>query len=284
MKQKPAANAYTVSMLPTTRRAVFFDVVRLHWKELLLLGLILLLFFLPLLLCIAFRDLFIAGLYTTVQDAPSEQNWGNTLIYLDILYSLIFTLLTALFSIGVSGVSRVLRQYAWLENVHIPTDLGKGIKGNYKLTAGIGLLAGLIYTLCLMVYYSAGSYGTLLLSCLSMVPIGISLLLVLPIFAFALVMVPIYTNRLGGLLKNAFVVYSHTVLKSLLSLLLCLLIWVPALLPNFYCHIFGCIGAVLLTPFSLLAWTLYCYNPLDRYINPTIAPSLIGKGIHWEEA
>lgn len=280
MKQKTAEQAYTANMLPSTRKAVFFDVLNLHWKELLLLGLILLLFYLPLLLCGVFRDLFISGLYDTLQQQSNGQSWGNTLIYLDVLYALICTVLTVIFSVGLSGVSRVIRQYAWLENVHIPTDFGKGLKDNYKTVCALCFLAGLIYTLCLTVYYTAGSYASMFLSCLSMVPIGLSVLVVFPIFAIAAVMVPIYTNRLTGLLKNAFLVYSRTLGKTLLYLIVCLVPYIPALLPNFYCHLFGSIAAVLLTPFVLLGWTLYCYGPFDRFINPVVCPELIGKGIY----
>lgn len=280
MKQKTATQAYTANMLPATRRAVFLDVLTLHWKELLLLGLILLLFYLPLLLCSVFRDLFISGLYSTLQQESADQSWGNMLIYLDVGYALLCTMLTAVFAVGLSGVSRVIRQYAWLENVHISTDFGKGLRDNYKMSAGLCLLAGLIYTLCLTVYYTAGSYSSFLLSCLSMVPIGLSLLVMFPILAIAAVMVPVYTNRLTGLLKNAFLVYSRTLCKTLLFLLPCLTLYIPALLPNFYCHIFGSMGAILLTPFVLLAWTLYCYEQFDRFINSTVCPELIGKGTY----
>lgn len=280
MKQKTAEQAYTANMLPSTRKAVFFDVLNLHWKEHFLLGLILLLFYLPLLLCGVFRDLFISGLYDTLQQQGNDQSWGNMLIYLDVIYALLCTVLTVIFSVGLSGVSRVIRQYAWLENVHIPTDFGKGLKDNYKTVCTLCFLAGLIYTLCLTVYYTAGSYGSMFLSCLSMVPIGLSVLVVFPIFAIAAVMVPIYTNRLTGLLKNAFLVYSRTLGKTLLCLLLCFIPYIPALLPNFYCHLFGSIAAVLLTPFVLLGWTLYCYEQFDRFINPIVCPELIGKGIY----
>ncbi len=58
----------------------------------------------------------------------------------------------------------------------------------------------------------------------------------------------------------------------------CLLPWVPALIPNFYCHILGGLLDIVLTPFILLGWTLFCYNRFDAHINPQVCPELIGKG------
>ena len=41
-KIKPSKTDYLDSMLPTNRKEVFFDVFKLHWKTLLLLGIIVL--------------------------------------------------------------------------------------------------------------------------------------------------------------------------------------------------------------------------------------------------
>lgn len=273
---------YTKAMLPQTRRAVFFDVMHLQWKSLLLLGVILLLFFLPLLLSILVKDIYITNVYQMLENADETQRLTSSqiLLCLNILRSLVNTLFLVILGVALSGVLRVIRQYAWGENVHLPMDFPKGIKDNFSQTAAICGLAGLIYTLCLAVFYTAGSYATPFLSMLSMLPIPLSALIVLPVFAIALVMVPVYNNRLGGTLKNSFLVYIRALLKCLLGLAGCMLIWVPAMLPNFYCHILGSVFAVLLTPMALLAWTLICYDLFDIHINPQVAPELIGKGTY----
>lgn len=283
-KYKLAKTEYTKSMLPQTRKEVFFDVLQLQWRSLLLLGLILLLFYLPLLLSTTVNDLYISNLYASLEgaDDTAKMAAGQALVYLDIIRSVINILFIAVLAAGFSGICRVVRQYAWGENVHIPTDFARGIRDNFSHTAAIGALAGLIHTLCLTVYYTASSYSTSLLSALSLLPIAISALAVLPILALAIVMIPVYSNRLGATLKNAFAVYSRSLFKVLLSLGCCLLIWIPAMLPNFYCHIFGSIAAVLLTPYALLAWTLFCYDQFDKYINPIVCPQLVGKGIVWD--
>ena len=184
----------------------------------------------------------------------------------------------AVFSVALSGVLRIIRQYAWEENVHLTTDFAKGIRDNYRQTAAICCLAGLIYTLCILVYHSASAYQNSALSLFSLFPIGISAMVVLPVFAIALAMIPIYSNTLFQALKNAFYVYCRSLLKVLLAMVCCLLPWVPALIPNFYCHILGGLLGIVLTPFILLGWNLFCYNRFDTHINPQVCPELIGKG------
>lgn len=280
-KFKPAKMDYTKNLLPQNRRQVFFDVLQLQWKKLLLLGLLLLLFYLPLLLSTVVKDVYVSNLYTALADANNDEKLaaGQTLAILDLLRSLVNILFILVFAVAFSGVLRTVRQYAWEENVHLPTDIGKGIKDNYLQTAAIGALAGLIYTLCLMVYYTASSYSVPTVAMLSMLPIGISVLVILPILMISLAMVPVYSNRLWVTLKNAFFIYTRCLPKVLLGMLCCLAVWLPAAIPNFYCHVFGSVFGVLLTPISLLGWTLLCYNCFDRHLNPIVCPQLVGKGI-----
>lgn len=280
-KQKFAKQDYTRSMLPQTRKAVFFDVVQLQWKHLALLGLLLLLSYVPVLLVTMLRDLMQAGIYLSVQDGDGASQLGaqDGIMYLQLFHGISLIPLMALFSVALSGVLRVIRQYAWEENVHMPTDLAKGIRDNYRHTAAITALGAVIYVLCLTVYHFASAYPGGVLQLFSLLPIGISLLVVLPIFAIALAMLPVYTNSLWATFKNAFYVYCRSLLKVLLALTCCLLPWAVAFIPNFYCHIFGGLAGALLTPFCLLGWCLFCYNRFDEHINPQLCPELIGKGL-----
>lgn len=279
-KQAFAASDYTKNMLPQNRKEVFRDVMRLHWQKLLLLGMVFLLFYSPILLVTMSYDTYTARIYSMLPTLESADQYAaiQSVIWTDIFRSALLIPLLALLSVALSGITRILRQYAWEENVHIPTDFAKGIRYNFRHTASLAALSGLIYTLCLSVYYTADAYPSGLLSTLSLLPIAISLILILPIFAISLVMIPVYTNRLFATIKNAWFVYTRHCLKSLGFLLLCLLLWVPSLLPNIYCHIFGSIGAALLTPIALLAWTLFCYDRFDESLNPLVCPELIGKG------
>ena len=280
-KSRVSKTDYTKDMLPQNRKAVFLDAVQLQWRNLLLLGLILLVFAIPLLLSSLTEDVYVSNFLETFNATASEQQAGAAyaLAYWEIGRGLVNTLLLALFAVGLSGVCRVLRQYAWGENVHVPTDFVKGVKDNWKQTVLLGFLMGLIYTLCLIVLYFSSGYASGFVSALSMLPIAISILLILPVFSICLVMVPVYTNTFGAYFKNALYVYTKNPFRTLLVMLCCATIWIPTVIPNVYCHLFGGILAVLLLPFVLLAWTLFCYDRFDKYINRDICPELVNRGI-----
>ena len=276
MKQKHALNDYTPSMLPQNRREIFFDVLKLHWKRLIFLGLILLLFYLPILIVGIAKDTYISLLYTNREESAELL---YQVMVIEILHSIVNIPLFLIFSLGIAGISRPLRQYGWEENVHTPTDFGKGIRDNGKHTALIALFSGILYALCLILYYYSGTYRSPVMSLISLLPVGISLLVVAPIFAIALIMIPIYQGSLFATLKNAFFVFSRCVWRILGVLILCAAIWIPSLIPNFFCRVFGSVGAVLLTPFAILAFALFCYNQFDLHLNPLVSPELIGKGL-----
>lgn len=280
-KFKFSPKDYSPNMLPQNRRQVFFDVVQLQWQRLLLLGLLLLLLYLPLLLSAVVKDVYVANLYAAMEQSTEEARLqaGQTLAILDMFRSLVNILFLLILAIGVSGIGRILRQYAWGENVHLSTDFARGLRDNYLHTAGILTIGGTVYCLCLGVYYTAPSYGSGPFSVISLLPIGISLLVVLPILMIALVMIPIYQNTLVATLKNAFFIYTRCLLQVLLAAACSLAIWIPSLLPNFYCHVFGSLFGVLLMPAAFLGWMLFCYNCFDKHLNPTVAPALIGRGV-----
>ena len=285
MKRKPkaASTDYTQAMLPQTRKAVFFDVLHLHWQKLLLLGFVLLCFAVPLLLSTVVRDIYVPNFLNAIApDAQAEA--GYALAYWEIARSIIGILFLMLFSVGLSGVLRILRQYAWLENVHIPTDFVRGIQDNCKQLLVLAFFSGLLYALCQVVLYFSVSYRSAIAGAFSLFPLALTRLLILPLFSITAIMIPVYSNSLFAHLKNALHVYTHAPLKTLLALLGCTLPWIPSIIPNSYCHLFGSMIGILSMPFMLLAWTLFCYNRFDEQINPFCCPDLIGKGIRHNDS
>lgn len=283
-RAKKASSDFTANMLPQTRKALFFDVVKLQWQNLLLCGLILVIFGIPLLLSLGVEDMFVMSLSQSVDLSDEAQllQAGQQLAYVSVLRSFVNILLIVLLCVALSGILRVIRQHAWGENVHMLTDFARGVRDNFRQCAAVGALAGLIYALCLTLHYFVGAMQASVMSVLALLPIAISVLIVLPVFAIALAMIPVYENPLRITLRNAFAVYAACSWKVLLTLLGCLAVWIPALLPNFYCHMLGFLAGLLLTPFCLLAWTLFCHHLFDIHINPKFCPELVGRGIVWD--
>ena len=281
-RYKIAAQDYEASMLPQTRRAVFADVWKLQWRKLITLGAILVLFSLPIIVLNLLRDGYAIGLFYSVEGAGADaQNQaGFQLILADAWKSLIQILPFMICGVGLGGILRVLRQFAWGENVHIPTDFAKGVKDNLRPMLTLSFLAGGILALCHYLYYLAVLYQTDKMWMLCIIPIAFSALFLLPVFAVSMVMIPVYNNRLTQIFRMAFLVYIKGFGKVFLATVLTVALAVVGMLPSTFCHfVFGLLAA-LTGPTVLLGWTLFCYNRFDKDINPILCPELIGRGLY----
>ncbi len=281
-RYKIAKQDYEASMLPQTRKAVFFDVFKLQWRKLLILGGILVLFSLPMVILNLLRDGYAIGLFYSMEGASEEakSQAGVQLLFADIWKNVLQIIPFMIYGVGLAGVMRVLRQFAWGENVYIPTDFGKGVKDNLRPMLAISFLAGGLLALCYFLYFMAVSYQTDIMWMVCIIPIAFSALFVLPVFAVSLVMIPVYNNPLTQIFKMAFWVYIKGFGKVLLGVLLTILLRVAGMLPSTFFHfVFGLLASVA-APTILLGWTLFCYNRFDKDLNPIICPELIGRGIY----
>lgn len=280
-RYKIAQQDYEISMLPQTRRAVFLDVFKLQWRKLIILGGILVLFSLPLIVLNLLRDGYAIGLFYSVADAGEDAKTqaGIQLLFADVWKSLLQIIPFMIIGVGLAGVLRVLRQFAWGENVYIPTDFSRGVKDNLRPMLCLSFLAGLVLAVCYLLYYMAVRYQTDRMWMVCIIPIAFSALFVLPVFTISIVMIPVYNNPLMQIFRMAFLVYIKGFGKVLLGVVLTVALSVIGMLPNTFCHfVFGLVAAVT-APVILLGWTLFCYNRLDKDINPIICPELIGKGL-----
>lgn len=281
-RYKIAAQDYEASMLPQTRRAVFMDVLKLQWRKLLILGGIVVLFALPLIVLNLLRDGYAIGLFYSVEGAgeDAKNQAGIQLLFADVFKSLLQIIPFMILGVGLGGIMRVLRQFAWGENVYIPTDFGKGVKDNLRAMLLFSFLAGAVLALCHFLYYLAVCYQTDRMWMTCIIPIAFSALFVLPVLTISVVMIPVYNNPITQIFRMAFLVYIKGFGKVLLGVLLTVALPVVGMLPNTFCHfVFGLVAAVT-APTILLGWTLFCYNRLDKDINPHICPELIGRGLY----
>lgn len=279
-KLKSAKSDFTKSMLPHNRKQVFSDVVKLHWKELLILGFVALIFSLPLLFSQVMQDNITAGIINALPDSPTEEQFAaaradivayeNTRAFINIIFLL-------LFSVALSGILRVVRQYAWEENVSLSADFFAGVKQNLGQISLVALISGVIYALCVL-SYNLSSMASGVSAYLFIIPVGVSLLVALPVAGYTLAAVAVYSNKFIQNVKAAFTVYAQNPFKALLATLCCMLVFIPQYIPDFYCHVFGRMISSLLCPFVLLGWLLFCFNRFDKKINAKFFPELVGKG------
>lgn len=76
------------------------------------------------------------------------------------------------------------------------------MKSNCKQLLALGALGGMIIALCVIILLFFGTYSSGIMAALSLVPIAISVLLVLPVFSICAMMIPVYANPLRANLTS----------------------------------------------------------------------------------
>lgn len=269
-KPKVSKTEFEAAMLPSTRKEVFFDVLKLHFSKLSLCGMISLAFSLPFLFMAMARDGLEAALY------GSGAQGAEALVQLTT-YENLFALLEipcfALLSVGLAGLSRIIKRFAWEEPVRVWEDFAKGVSQNWKQYLPLGLLAGLAVFACRYVIWAmGGGFKGLPLTAVLGLALG-------PVAAFMTVTAAVYDLPFLGHVKYALLLYGKNAPKTLLAAGLCLLPFAPQFLPNVYCHTIGRLLSGMLIPLVMLAWFLFAFACLDKDINPKHYPELVDRGL-----
>ncbi len=276
-----ASQNFETSMLPQTRKAIFFDVIKLHWSSFLSYGFLILLFMLPLYVITLAQQVLVWQQYALLEGLPDAEKLES----IQNIYALQNT--AACFKIpclmiaalGLAGLIRVIRQYAWEENVFFSFDFSTGIKSNSKQFLLLGLLAGIINLL--VTYYNGlsafakSSFSSILLT----LPVGLALAVALPLIAFAMVSISIYSNKFSVVLMTSFSLSVKTFFKTIVRLLGILSPLALFLIPNLLIQFAVLLVYALAFPTLLLTWYLYALDQFDKHINAQYYPELVGKGL-----
>lgn len=285
LRRRIASRDFTEDMMPRTRKEVFFDVWKLHWFDLLKLGFLLLIAFLPALAITVINDTYEAKLMTEIGTNASQevmQSIRTAAISFRSSNAFIQVPLYMLFSIALAGALRVVRQYAWEEVVFFWRDLWVGIKQNWKQTIILSLLIGLQNAIGQYLNSMGAITQDSVLKTAGGVFGGVTWVICFPIYAYMLVEISTYSNTFMQNLKAAFALYAKAPLKTLLLLILLTAVFLLSFLPQFVCHMIGWMIGVLLLPVLLLIWFLFVLAQLDKHINPIYFPELIGRGLYQE--
>lgn len=282
MKKRIAAQQdYSLAQLPHTRKEVFFDIVCLYGGSLFRLGLILLSFALPLLICGYIKDENELAYLAMLQQASDAERKGifQALQLTNSLVSLFSIVGYVIFSIGVSAAARMIRQYAWEEPVNVKLELPIGIRQNGKPFLLLGFLTGCWMLLCGYCFtgalYAPGGQALL-----GILPALMGLMVLLPVLGYALVTNSVYSNSFGQNLRISLVLYlKKPLLSAGISFLMASIPLLAEMIPWIAARTLLRIVVIVAMPFLLLIWYLWCYDRMDAHINPTYYPELIGKGL-----
>lgn len=277
-KNKKASKDFERSMLPQTRRAVFWDVVKLQWRKLLGAALILVISALPLLLISVYEDSYFLTLYEDPQIL--KENIPTLIVPLHIFCAVLSIPGILIFFLGMSGVIRVVRQLAWEENAMVFPDFMVGLRQNWKQFLPTGLLFGLGYAFAKIGWHSALA-AQASSNWLQGIALGFLIFLIAPLVACCIVVNAVYENSFWGNLKLAAYIYLKSPLKAVGSMLLAfglsVAVWV---IPHLQLHLIGSIPAVIVFTLGLLGWMLFVFHQLDKYYNAEHYPALVGKGVN----
>ena len=280
-----ASEDFAPNMLPTTRRQLFNDVLKIHWKRLLVLGCIMLLFTLPLSISQWVQDAYNMYVQTVAQQLESAEaeEMYYSLAIMDAMRQMVNVLLWGVVGLGIAGSARIIRQFAWGEYTYLLRDFIQGIRENGKHMVLLFAFTGFIYGMCYGVIVMS-QYQSELLTVLSFIQVSLSVVAVLPTCALCLTMIPVYKNTFKQYMRLSFVIYLKTNLKTLFAIFCVVILYAPLLLPVPFVHIIGGVVHTLLTPYIFLGWTLYTYSVYDEHINPRYYPELVGRGLFYEDA
>lgn len=279
---KNAKTEYTKNMLPQSRKEQFSDILKLQWKKLLLIGLIVLLFSIPLMITSMAEDVYVNSIGESLEaNTDVQQILLATLRYKNVIAGINIILYAVLF-VGLAGIARIIRQLIWSENVFFTVDFSLGFKQNVFQYIVLGMIFGtVVFLTTFLSNLSLTKSGVD--SLIHYIPIGIVLVIVVPVVLYVMALAPVYSNTLWQNIKIAIVLYVGSPIKTILLIVACGVIFIPTIIPNLYAHLFGRIISALLTGFSFLLWTLYVYHRLDKEINPEYYPELVNKGLFLNE-
>lgn len=289
-KRKVSNKDYTVNDLPHNRKEVFIDVMKLNYGKFIIYGLILLIFFIPNIIARLNDIAQITSAFEMLEEANNEEQEA---IYQYIYAStntvnLIKALSYLLLSIPITGLLKIIRKHAFLENIFYATDISSSFKDNFLQVFIVMLLFSLVYFFTGSMLNPSPYSEDNMITSIGYISLPISILLGIPILAFSLVTIPIYNNKLSQMFKLSFSLLIKRPLKTYLYLILFFIPFVIHFVVNQFItsqilEIVLSIIEVLLSPVSFLLWFLYCLNELDELINKKDYKELVGKGTYNEE-
>lgn len=282
MKMRTASRSdLTGAALPHTRREVFSDICALYGGMLFKIGLLLIIFAAPSLFVGFLADQNELAYMAAIIPAGERERAAIYQEYqvTDGLFSLLNIVGAIIFSVGLSGAARVIRQHAWEESVNLKLDFIRGIRQNVRSYLILSFLTGcwcFLTKYCFVGALYAKDGGGIL----NLLPLIVGLFALLPILSVALVVTAIYVNSFRKNLRISMLVFLKRPLPAIgLSILIVLPILAASAIASIPIRLLLRMMNILFLPFLFFVWFLWSLNQLDRFINAAHYPELVGRGL-----
>ena len=279
-KIRYATKDFEINDLPTTRRQQFFDILKIRWRTLLLIGFFLLLFSLPLLITIIFKDIKIMQILS--DESISDAEKSNQLFINQMFFCILYLPSMIIFFIGISGVLQIYKNIIYGEGVFFIKDFALGVKQNIFRNSIFAIIIVVLYST--MVFFA----NTIQIQFLAFLPAGIVLIIALPIIFIDTVYSSVYRTRFFRSILNSFILYIKKIVFYFLLYILLIAGFIVLHLEFFYISFFilsikysiFLINFLLLWPVCLLGWLLYNYYAFDELINIKNHQEIFKKGLN----
>ncbi len=273
MAKKVSKIDYSKAMLPRTRKAQFGDCFKMNYMVLLKCGLMLLLFFTPLIAFSFFMDFY----YVPLMDNATGEIEQTKLIY-HYIYNGGLILFSLLAIVGITGVIRVLRNLIWGEGIFFREDFFLGIKQNIGKNLIFALIFGLFYALA---YFVSSLFPNTIIAYL---PLLLFALIFLPVYFWIILLNNTYDSKGTSLLRNGLFFYIKTIGWSLIGTIMLVLpvglLFVPLMLA-WVKYIVLVLFVIFVFPIIFLVIVLYSTSKFDVYINQDNYPDYFMRGLNY---
>lgn len=274
MKNKVARKDFSEANMPHNRKEVFKDLLINRTSTLFSLGLMMLLFALPLIAAIIFSNLSISSFDLT--DIENNQELYNKFLLNLNSNNLLILIGLIILSFGCAGTYKIIRLLIWQEGIFFYSDFFKGIKSNWKGFSLTFTIIGMINFVSQYLFYNVNINEYPFVACV------IVIAFFLPCVLFILGQTTIYNMPYLHKLKNSFLLSWRNWYTSIPVVLLnSLFVIIPLLISNVLAYIILIIVIpLIIAPLLVLFNTLYTDTIFDKYINKDNFKEIYDKGIY----
>lgn len=273
-KEKQISDSEAKRSLPTTRKEVFFDLLRNRKMTLFALSCFTFMFFIPLAV-----DLFFFNYLESAAIAADKKEYLFSLVF----YSMCIMLPCMIIGfIGFAGAFYTAKRLVWQEDINLAVDFFHGIKENWKHAIINGLLFGVI----LFGVVIGGSY-LLIFAPTSPITCGIGIgALILVFLTFGMVIALNFTQDVyyeNGILttfKNSFCFLGLLNWRILVLFILTTGGLFTLSIFNLITLGIGLFLFAVLNSVVIIIYTLLSHSVFDKYINQEHYPDMVGKGLY----
>ena len=299
LEGKERDEEYARSTLPTNRWGLFWDIFKGRFSKLVIVNLLMLIFFIPLILVIVLRYLYIGvqgarlpfsgGIGTGYGVVPGMLGLPEQLtMSTDVIFVALMLVAAMIAAVGISGGMYVIRNMVWTEGIFVANDFWRGIKINVvvvlQATVFCGVLGYLLITsINWATWMNAVGQGNSILNTISIVVSYIAVFVLIMMFLWMLSMGGNYKLKFFQLIKNAFLMSFGLVFQNIFFII-CMAIPLIFFLLGSLGNFFMMIGVIIMLLFGisymLLVWFNYSQWAFDKFFESKREGGKVNRGIY----